>query len=104
MTAAKGRRPAKKTAAKKTASASAAARRAEAEDGIIIVEQCGVTLRIPVGGKTPMAAVDAYLAGNDRAGNKALLGEEQWQALSDAGATEDDLLEIADKITEAVGN
>lgn len=104
MTAAKGRRPAKKTAAKKTAAASAAARRAEAVDGIVTLEQCGVPLRIPIGGKTPLAAIEAYLAGDEYAGNKAILGDKQFQALVDAGATMDDFDQIGDKITEAAGN
>lgn len=85
-------------------SASTVARQAEADDGVVTVEQCGVTLRIPVGGKTPLAAIDAYLVGDEYAGNKAVLGDEQWKALCDAGATMDDLEQIGDKIKEAAGN
>lgn len=88
----------------KKASASVVAQRAEAEDDVVFVEHCGVTLRIPIGGKTPIAAVDYYLVGDEYRGNRALLGEEQWKALSDAGATMDDLDDIGPKIKEAAGN
>jgi hypothetical protein len=88
----------------KKVSASEVARQAEVVDDVVIVEQCGVKLRIPIAGKTPIAALDAYLVGDEYRGNKALLGAEQWQALIDAGATMDDLDEIGNKIKEAAGN
>lgn len=94
-------KPQRKTKKKK---ASVAAQEAEADDGFVTLEQCGVTLRIPVGGKTPLAAIDAYLVGDEYEGNKALLGEKQWAALCAAGATMDDLDEVGTKLKEASGN
>lgn len=94
----RSRRPAKK------APASVVARQAEAEDGYVTVEQCGVTLRIPTGGKVPIAALDAFRDGDNYEGNKRMIGDEQWQLLSDAGMTRDGLSELAKKVEEAVGN
>lgn len=107
MTAAKASPKSRKgRIAKATPSVSAvvAAQRAEVEDDIVTLEHCGVTLRIPIGGKTPIAAIDFYLVGDEYRGNKALLGEDQWNALVAAGATMDNIDEIGDKIKEAVGN
>lgn len=84
---------------------SAAARKAEAEDGFVIIEQCGVKLRVPVAaGKVPVAAIDKFRDGDNYGGVKALLGPDQWQKLSDAGMTIDDLNEIDGKIKEVSGN
>lgn len=95
-----------KAAAKprKKASPSAAAREAEAEDGFISLEQCGVTVKIPLGGKVPVAAVDAFRAGDNYGGTRAMLGAEQWKLLSAAGATMDDIEELSEKLEASSGN
>lgn len=84
--------------------ASVAAREAEADDGFVTLEQCGVTLRIPVGGKVPIAAVDEFRAGDNYAGTKLMIGTEQWESLCGAGMTMDDLDELGGKLREATGN
>lgn len=95
---------ARRRAPQKKASASAAARRAEAEDGFVLIEQCGVTLKIPVGGKIPIAAIDAFRNGDNYGGTKLMIGAEQWKLFSDAGATNDDLDELGAKLKDASGN
>ncbi|MGA5467176.1 adenylosuccinate synthase [Mycobacterium sp. NPDC050041] len=92
------RKPTKKTPS------SVEAREAEAEDGFVKLEQCGVKLRIPVGGKLPLAAIDRYRVGDNYGGTKAMIGEEQWARLVEAGATSGDLDEIAKKVDAAAGN
>lgn len=105
MTAANVSRLPAPAAKPKKKKASVAAREAEAEDdGFITVEQRGVTLRIPVKGKLPIAAIDAFRVGDNYEGTKQMLGEEQWNRLRDAGITMDDLDEIGKKIREASGN
>jgi hypothetical protein len=89
---------------KKKRSIAAEAREAEAGDGFVVVEQCGVTLRIPVSGKVPLAAIDAFRDGDNYAGTKIMLGDEQWKALTAAGATMDDLDALGAKLMEAAGN
>jgi hypothetical protein len=95
------RKPAKAAASQQL---SVVAREAEADDGFVTVKQRGVTLRIPVSGKVPVAAVDAFRAGDNFGGTKAMIGAEQWKRCSDAGMTMDDLDELADKINQATGN
>ena len=80
------------------------AREAEADEGFVHLEQCGVKLRIPVGKKVPIAAIDAFREGDSYEGTKQMLGAEQWQALSDAGVNGDDLDELGGKLAEATGN
>lgn len=82
----------------------AAAREAEADDGFVQLQQCGVKLRIPVGKKVPVAAIDAFRDGDSYEGTKQMLGKDQWQALSDAGMNGDDLDELGAKLSEATGN
>lgn len=89
---------------KKRAAAREAAREAEAGDGFVTIEQCGVTLRIPVGGKIPYAAIRRFREGDNLGGTEVLLGEEQCKALEDAGATMDDFDAIGAKLLESVGN
>jgi hypothetical protein len=89
---------------KKRASASAVARQAEAQDGYVTIEQCGVPLAIPIRGKIPVAATDAFRAGDSYEGTKQIIGAQQWQRLSDAGMTMDGLEELAAKLKEALGN
>lgn len=81
-----------------------AAREAEAGDGFVHLEQCGVQLRIPIRKKVPVAAIDAFRAGDSYEGTKRLLGKEQWQALSDAGMTGEDVDELGEKLQAATGN
>lgn len=86
-------------------SASVSAREAEATgDGFVTVEHCGITLKVAVGGNTPIAATDAFRAGDNYEGTKQMVGEKQWKALSDAGMTVDGLDELGRKIQEALGN
>jgi hypothetical protein len=81
------------------------AREAEADgDGYVTVEQCGVELRIPVRGRIPVAATDAFRAGDNYEGTKQMIGVEQWQQLSDAGMTMGQLDELGTKLREALGN
>ncbi len=101
MTAAKtpARRPRKAAAS----SPSEAARQAEAEDGYVLVEQCGVTLKLPLKGNIKLAAIDLYRAGDNYGGTKAMIGEEQWARLLAAGATDGDLDELGNKLKAASG-
>jgi len=89
---------------RKKKSAVVAAQEAEADDGFVTLEQCGISLRVPVRGKVPVAAVDAFREGDNYEGTKQMLGAEQWKRLSDAGLTMDDLDEIGKKLQEATGN
>lgn len=89
---------------RKKAPASTAARQAEAEDGYVTIEQCGVSLRVPVGGKVTLAAIDLFREGDNYGGTKEMLGAEQWKRLCDAGATTDDLEELGDKLNGTSGN
>ncbi|EFG75245.1 hypothetical protein HMPREF0591_4808 [Mycobacterium parascrofulaceum ATCC BAA-614] len=85
---------------KKTKSSAAKAREAEAADDCVVIEQCGVTLHVPVH-NVPIDAMEAARAGDDYGATKALLGEEQWNALRGAGAGSRDLRELGDKIRAA---
>jgi hypothetical protein len=83
---------------------SAAAQEAEAGDGYVTIEQCGVTLRIPLGGKMPYKSLRAFQSGDEELGTELLLGEKQWAALMAKNPTIDDMNEIGTKIQESVGN
>jgi hypothetical protein len=83
---------------------SAQARRAEAEDGHVTIEQCGVTLHVPVKGKVPLKAYMAFKAGDELGGTEALLGAEQWEAFLAKDPTVDDFTAIGDQLTELLGN
>lgn len=89
---------------------SVAAREAEADDGFVTVEHCGVTLRIGVGDKMPAGVVDAYLDGGEATPEtnwKALrewVGDEQWNQLKTAGMTRGDVAELDRKLGELSGN
>lgn len=82
---------------------STASREAEAVEGHVTTEYCGVTLRIPVGGKIPIAAIDAFRVGDNYEGTKQLLGEDQWRKLSEAGMTLEDLDKLAEELDELQG-
>lgn len=88
----------------KKASPAAAARQAEVENGFVVIEQCGISLRLPVRGKIPLSAIEFFRAGDNYGGTKEMLGEGQWARLVAAGATSDDLDEIGKKLNEASGN
>lgn len=91
----------KKTPAQKAA---IKALQAEAEDGYVTVEQCGITLHIPVGGKIPLAAVIAFEQDDNLRGTELLLGEEQWAAFLAAKPTLDDFVAIGKQLEEITGN
>jgi hypothetical protein len=82
--------------------AAAKAREAEATGDFVVIEQCGLKLRIPVG-NIPLAAIDAARAGDGWGTTKALLGAEQWEALRKAGAGSRDIDELGKKLEEATG-
>lgn len=81
-------------------SSAAKAREAEAADDCVVIEQCGVSLQVPVH-NVPIDAMEAARAGDNYGATKAMLGEEQWKALRDAGAGSRDLRELSDKIAAA---
>lgn len=82
----------------------ASVREAEAGDGYLTVEQCGVELRIPVGGKVPLKAFMAFSAGDNLGGTELLLGPEQWDAFLEKNPTLDDFEAIGDQLQELSGN
>lgn len=82
---------------------STAARQAEA-DGFVIVEQCGLELKIPVAGKVPLTAYIAFKNGNELEGTELLLGAQQWAAFLKKNPTLDDFAEIGRQLDEASGN
>lgn len=106
--------PRKRTPAKK--STSMAARQAESGDGFGTIEQCGVTLRIPIGDNVPLEVIEAIgheadkpQSGTDEllsdvAVTKALLGPEQWEAFKAARPTLRDYRELSSKIMGLAGN
>ncbi len=94
---------------------SAQARKAEAEDGFVNVEQCGVTFRIGLGENMPFEVIEEMSARpepqseNERrkydlAITKALLGPDQWEAFRAAQPTVRDYNQLSDKITDLMGN
>jgi hypothetical protein len=95
---------------------SAEARKAEAGDGFVTFEHCGLELRIPVGDNVPldlMEAIDvpgpespteADERRRDIALTRALLGPEQWAAFKATQPTWGDYLELGRKISEYTGN
>lgn len=88
--------PAQKAAAK--------ALEAEAVDGYVTVEQCGVTLRIPIAGKVPLAAYIAFDKGDELGGTELLLGPEQWKAFLEKDPTLDDFAEVGKQLEALTGN
>ena len=82
---------------------SADARQAEA-DGFIDIEQCGVSLRIPLGEQVPLAAYMAFKDDDEMRGTELLLGAEQWSAFMAANPTVGDFAEIGKKLTDVLGN
>lgn len=77
---------------------------AEAEDGFITIEQCGIELRLPLKGHIQLSIIELFRAGDNYGGTKAMIGPEQWQRLIEAGATDGDLDDIANKLNGASGN
>lgn len=82
----------------------AAVRAAEANDGYLDVVSCGVPLRVPVGGKVPLAAYMEFEKGNELEGTEILLGPEQWKAFMAANPTIDDFGEIGAQLEAIAGN
>lgn len=83
---------------------STAARKAEAEDGFVIVESCGMELKVPVGGKVPLAAAIAFENGDEVKGTELLLGADQWAAYLEKNPTVDDFVEVGKQLEELAGN
>ena len=121
--------PRKTTAARRRAAASppksqdqapaksAEARRAEAADGFVDVEQNGVTLSIPFGDNLPLEVIDVLVdqastvpqnsaqeVVSEAAVTKALVGPEQWAAFMATRPTLRDYRELSDKIRSLSGN
>lgn len=80
------------------------AREAEAADGFVAIEQCGVTLKFPVGTKIPLKAFIAFGEGDNIEGTKLLLGAEQWNAFLEKDPTIEDFEAIGNKLQESSGN
>ncbi|WP_396902451.1 adenylosuccinate synthase [Mycolicibacterium sp.] len=105
--------PRKRTTAKKAATE---ARKAEAGDGFVTIEHCGLQLRIPVGDNVPLdlmeeidapepeSPTEADERRRDIALTKALLGPEQWTAFKATQPTWRDYRELGTKISEISGN
>lgn len=97
---------------------SSAARRAEAEGYALIELRDGVSVRIPVGGKIPLAAIEildnyeldgptsspAEQRRREFAITEALLGPDGWAAFKSINPTLDDLVSLSEKIAELKGN
>lgn len=90
---------------RKRASAASAARRAEAaDDEYVIIERCGVTIRIPRDqGQWPIGVLRRFTGGNEVGAMLMLIGDAQVDALESAGAVADDLTAIADEFAAAIG-
>lgn len=80
------------------------AREAEAESGYLTLEQCGLELRIPLGGEIPLKSYMAFKAGDEVEGTRLLLGDEQWEKFLAADPTMLDFAAIGTKMQEASGN
>lgn len=94
------------------------ARRAEA-DGYALVElKRGVTIRVPMGGKLPLAVIELLdkheIEGPPKtpseerrrefATTRELLGPDEWETFQSIRPTLDDYTELAEKIAELKGN
>lgn len=96
--------------------AAAAAREAEAADGYLTIEQCGVTLKIPMGDKVPFSATLRFMGLNDDLtplgenenrdllGTRLLLGAEQWAAFLEKNPTTEDFNAIGRQVEKFSGN
>lgn len=93
---------AKKTVAEKRAAT--AARKGEADDGYLTVKQCGISLKIPIGGKVPLAAYIEFEKGNELAGTEILLGPKQWELFLSKDPTLDDFAAIGAQMEALTGN
>ncbi|MBV0920686.1 hypothetical protein KC238_25855 [Mycobacteroides chelonae] len=102
-------------AAKPDPKRSAQARKAEAEDGFVTVEQCGVKFRIGLGEDMPFEVFEEMSTRPEpqtegeqreynRAITKALLGPDQWEAFRAARPSIRDYNELSDNITALLGN
>ncbi|MGV0630119.1 adenylosuccinate synthase [Mycobacteroides chelonae] len=118
MTAPRKSPPRKATptdAAKPDPRKSAQARKAEAIDGFVTVEQCGVKFQIGLGENMPFEVFEEMSTRPEPqtedeqrkynlAITKALLGPDQWEAFRSARPTVRDYNELSDKITALLGN
>jgi len=78
------------------------ARQAEA-DGFLLIEQCGVQLKVPVAGKVPLKAFAAFKKGDELLGTELLLGAEQWEEFMACEPTVADFAEIGEKLVAVMG-
>ncbi len=96
---------------------SAEARRAEAADGFVDIEQNGVTLSIPFGDSVPLEVIQVLVdqaatepqngaeeVVNEAAVTKALVGPDQWSAFMATRPTLRDYRELSEKIRGLSGN
>ena len=104
---------------------SAAVRKAEAEaeDGFVTIEQCGLELKIPIGGNMPLDAIlllqedeetlRDYAIRDDDEGREAklnvvatrlMIGPEQWAEFRKRRPTLNDFNEIGEKLQALSGN
>lgn len=95
---------------------SVAARQAEAGDGYVTVEQCGIELKIPTGTKMPFKATLRFMGLNDDLtplddnengnllGTVLMLGPEQWAAFLEKNPTIEDFEAIGNQLQEMSGN
>lgn len=79
------------------------ARQAEA-DGFVNIEQCGITLRIPIGDNVPLTAYMAFKNDDELRGTELLLGPDQWAAFLKKNPTVGDFAEIGTKLNDLLGN
>lgn len=104
------------TPRKRAAKKSTEARQAEAGDGFVTIEHCGLTLRIPIGDNVPLdlmeeidtpepeSPTEADERRRDIALTKALLGPDQWAAFKGTKPTWRDYRALGAKISEYLGN
>jgi hypothetical protein len=82
----------------------ATGREAEAGDGYVTVEQCGLQLRIPVGVKIPEEALDLASRGRGRESLLLMIGKKQLKQLRRIPWSVEDMTELDGKIKKASGN
>lgn len=92
------------TTPRKRAPAKKAGGQAEAEDGYVVVEQCGMQLRVPIRGKVPYTAYRAFKDGDNDLGTELLLGAEQFAKFLERNPTMDDFEELGAAVQKAAGN
>lgn len=102
------------TPRKRAPSKATEARKAEAGDGFVTIEQCGVKLRIPLGDNMPLAVIEELAkpepqselekSQQEIAITRALIGPVQWEAFAAAQPTMRDYNELSANINGLLGN